>query len=334
MNICDIKISEIARIANTSIPLISRYFKKYDDSKVTRVNNRIVGVHPEAVEEYFKHSGITYFYTPAIILIANLCGGVGKTSTTKNLAAALRRVTSRSSAIVIVDGDPQASLTTNIAGAPADDKEPGLIDFLEGKIAIDQILTNIDNNVWLIRSNLNQAFIDKVLSKPQDIKKSMVRFYQAIFEKLGEDTKILQDHNPQLATLFASSVCALNQLNDPILRAILVPLRSDKYAIQGAVKTLQEINDLTDTFSLPGNIDIHCFFSSIDKRIKSITAEALKIAKEQDEIVEHLSSAAIRYSSEIPKSIMESSNVYSSGKNNNATEDYQDLLQYVFSFDQ
>ena len=59
-----------------------------------------------------------------------------------------------------------------------------------------------------------------------------------------------------------------------------------------------------------------------------------KIAKEQDEIVEHLSSAAIRYSSEIPKSIMESSNVYSSGKNNNATEDYQDLLQYVFSFDQ
>lgn len=334
MDVCKMKVSEIARITNTSIPLISRHFKKHDDSKVTRINKRVVGINPEAVEEYFKAIDLNYFYTPSIILSANLCGGVGKTSTTKNLAACLRRMTALTSAIVLVDGDPQASLTSNTVGSPADDIEPGLIDYLEGRATLDNILTNLGNNVWLIKSNLNQAFIDKVLSKPQDIKKSMIKFYEDVFNTLGKDTKIFQDHNPQLSTLFASSICALNQLDETVLKAVLIPIRSDKYAIQGAEHTLKEISDLTETFSLKGNIDIHCFFSGVDKRIKATTAEALRIAREKAEIAKYLSSAAIRYCSEIPKSIMASTNVYASGKSNKAAEDYQELLQYVFSFAQ
>jgi cellulose biosynthesis protein BcsQ len=332
MEVGKIKVSEIAKIINSSIPLVSRHFKEYSDTQVTRVNNRVVGISPEAAEEYLKNSGFKHFYRPAILLSANLCGGVGKTTSIYNLGACLRRITSRDTPIVYVDGDSQGSFTSVIFGQPADDKDPILIDFLEGKASIDDILTEVNDNIWFVKSNLNQAWIDKILNKPQDIKKGMLKFYESVFNKLGKNTKIFQDHTPQLSNLFASSICALNQLDNSILKVVLIPIRSDKFAIQGADYILKEITELTETFSLPNDLDIHCFFSSIDKRV-STTAEAFKIASSKENIMNYLSSVVIRYCSEITKSIMSSTNVYSSGKSNNAAEDYQDLLQYIFSYE-
>lgn len=330
-HVSQIKVSEVAKITDTSTPLISRHFRKHAEPDVTRSNNRIVGISPEAIEVYFKHIGLDYYYRPAVILSANLCGGVGKTTSMYNLGSCLRRITNRNTPIVYVDGDSQGSFTSAVFGKPANDTESILIDFLEKKASIDDVLTEVGDNVWFVKSNLNQAWIDKVLSKPQDIKKAMLRFYEEIFTKLGVNTKIFQDHTPQISNLFASSICALSQLDDSILKAVLVPIRSDKFAIQGADYILKEIYELTETFSLADTIDIHCFFSSIDKRV-STTAEALRVAGSKENIVKHLSSVVIRYCAEIPKSIMTSSNVYSSGKINNAAEDFQDLLQYVFSY--
>ena len=327
--ISKIKISEIARITESSKPLVSRYFKNLNDEKVERINNRIVGISPESAEEYLLHAGHNYFYKPAILLSANLCGGVGKTTSIYNLGTCLRRITNRETPLVYVDGDSQGSFTSILYGQPADDSEPILIDFLEGKASIKDILTEVSNNIWFVKSNLNQAWIDKVLSKPQDIKRGMLRFYEGIFSTLGSNTKIFQDHTPQLSNLFASSICALNQMDRNILKAVLIPIRSDKFAIQGADYILKEIYELTETFSLSNNIDIHCFFSSIDRRV-STTSEALKVASSKDSIMAHLSSIVVRYCSEVPKSIMNATNVFSSGKSNNAAEDYQDLLQYIF----
>jgi len=333
IKVSQFKISEIAKITNQSVPLVSKYFKNFKSEKdVTRINNRIIGISPDAVEKYLRECGITYFYRPAIILSANLCGGVGKTTSIYNLGACLRRITSTKVPIVYVDGDSQASFTSITCGEPANDNEPILIDFLENKADIEDILTDLGNNVWFIKSNLNQAWVDKVLSKPKDIKKNMLTFYQKIFDKLGPHTKIFQDHTPQLSSLFASSICALQQLDKRILRSVIIPIRSDKFAIQGGDYILQEIEDLTDTFNLPNDIDIHCFFSSIDRRV-STTSEALNVVKTKENILQHLSSVVIRYCAEIPKSIMACTNVYTDGKNNNAAKDYQDLLQYIFSYE-
>lgn len=331
INVSEIKVSEIAKITNTSIPLISRHFRTHDESKVTRVNNRIIGISPEAAEEYLKSIGLNAFYRPAIILSANLCGGVGKTTSIYNLGACLRRITDRKTPIVYVDGDSQGSFTSIVFGKPADDSDPILIDFLEGKATIDNILTEVGNNFWFVKSNLNQVWMDKVLGKPQELKKAMLKFYEAIFSKLGSDVKIFQDHTPQLSALFGSSICALNQLDNSILKTVLIPIRSDKFAIQGADYILKEINELTETFAFPDNIEKHCFFSSIDKRV-STTASALRLASSKENIVRHISPVVIRYSAEIPKSIMSSDNVYSSKKHNNAAEDYQDLLEYIFNY--
>ena len=331
MDVSQIKISELSRLTDMNKTLISRYFKEASDPLVTRVNDRIVGLSPEAVTEFLVVHGKDYFNKGGVILTANLCGGVGKTTGTYSLSASARRTHTRSDPIVIIDTDSQASFSTSVCGAPASDDELILIDFLEGKAKIENILTEVGNNVWFVKSNLNQAYIDKVLSKPADIKKSMLNFYQEIFRHLGTSTKIFQDHTPQLSSIFASSVCAISQLGPQFLRSVLIPMRSDDYAINGAEKILNEIIELQDTFNLEKDIDIHCYFSSIDRRI-STTSEAIRGAKKKEAIINYLCPVVIRYCSEIPKSIQKSNNVYSSGKSNNAAEDYQDLLQYIFSY--
>ena len=246
------------------------------------------------------------------------------------LSACSRRIIDRTEPVVIVDTDSQGSFTASIFGSPAEDNEPILIDFLEGKAKIEDILTNIGNNTWFIKSNLNQAYIDKILSKPVDIKKGVLHFYQEIFKYLGKNTKIFQDHTPQLSSIFASSVCALSQLDNSLLKAVIIPMRSDNYAINGAEKILNEIEEIQETFNLEKNIDIHCFFSSIERRV-STTSEAIKSAKKKEKIIQYLSPVVIRYCAEIPKSIQNSNNVYSTGRTNKAAEDYEDLLQNIFS---
>jgi cellulose biosynthesis protein BcsQ len=331
LDVSQLKISELARITETSIPLISRHFKNSSDHLVTRKNERIVGLSAQLVEEYLLLNGFKYFYRPAVVLSANLCGGVGKTSSIISLGSAISRLTK--DPIVYVDGDAQGSFTILGLGKPAEDDEPILIDFLEGKASIDDILTPVGDNIWFIKSNLNNAWIDKILSKPQEIKKGMLKLYEEIFKKLGLKTKIFQDHTPHLSNLFASSVCAITQLDKSILKSLLIPIRSDNFAISGAESILREVKELTDTFSLAENIDIHCFFSSIDKRV-STTAEAIRVVGSKENLIKHLSSVVIRYCSEIPKCIMDLTNIYASGKNNNAAQDYQDLLQYIFSYNQ
>ena len=330
MDIPNIKISELARLSDINKTVISRYFKEAPEEDVTRINNRIIGISPEAVTKFLKKHDITYFSRGGVILSANLCGGVGKTSGIHSLSACARRIADREEPIVIVDTDSQGSFTASIFGAPAGDYEPILIDFLEKKVGIESILTDIGDNIWFVKSNLNQVYIDKILSKPVDIKKGMLKFYQDIFKKLGNKTKIFQDHTPQLSNIFASSVCALPQLDKNLLKTVIIPMRSDNYAINGAEKILNEITELQDAFNLKKDIDIHCFFSSIDRRI-STTSEAIKVAQKKNKIIQHLSPVVIRYCAEIPKSIQHSNNVYSSGKINKAAEDYQDLLQNIFS---
>ncbi len=331
IHVSEVKVSEIAKITGQDKSIVSKHFKNYPSGMVKRVNNRVVGISPESVNEYLKDSGYNYFEQASIILLANICGGVGKTTGTNNITSGLRRVVHRDHPIIAIDADPQASFTKHVFSEMAPDKDLLLIDFLEGRASIEDILTPLDNNIWFLKSNLNQAFIERILSKPQDIKNSMLKLYNAIFEKFGNTTKIIQDHNPSLNSILASSICAIHQINPNILRALLIPMRSDSYAINGAQKVLREHEILTETFSLSGEIDVHCYFSCMDNRVSTVT-QVLDITKDNKEIVKHLSPVIIRFSDEVHKSIADSINVYTKSPNNKAAVDFNELIHHVFSY--
>jgi cellulose biosynthesis protein BcsQ len=330
VNFSFIKVSELAELCGNSTALISRYFKNADEPIVTRVNKRITGISPEGAEAFLKSVGFNYFYKPAISSQDNSCGGVGKSTSTVSLCVSLRRIVSRKTAIVINDQDSQYSLTKQITGNAARDDEFTLYDYLHGKASIDDLLIPLNDNIWIIRSNFNLMYADRALTKPQEIKTKMFNFYSDIFNKLGSDTKIFQDNNPQHSNLKASYIAALFQLSPHILTTLAIPMRSDEHAINGAHKLLNEVQDIAETFSFENKINIQCFLSKVDYReVKD--SEIKELIHNYDNVRQYFSLAAIRYSKEITASINQARNIYSHNSKNKAAVDYQQLLQYLFN---
>src|SRR5436309_3520084 len=87
------------------------------------------------------------------IAIINQKGGVGKTTTAVNLAAALARAGQR---VCVLDLDPQAHATTHLGLTP-DGKTPSLYDVLVENKPLAEVRRPVDDGLWLAGSDINLA---------------------------------------------------------------------------------------------------------------------------------------------------------------------------------
>src|SRR5260370_1497591 len=87
------------------------------------------------------------------IAIINQKGGVGKTTTAVNLAAALARAGKR---VCVLDLDPQAHATTHL-GVEPDGKSPSMYDVLIDSKPLAEVRRQVEEGLWLAGSRLNLA---------------------------------------------------------------------------------------------------------------------------------------------------------------------------------
>src|SRR5713226_1965911 len=87
------------------------------------------------------------------IAIINQKGGVGKTTTAVNLAAALAECGQR---VCVIDLDPQAHATTHL-GVEPDGKAPSMYNVLIDSTPIMKVRREIGDRLWLAGSDINLA---------------------------------------------------------------------------------------------------------------------------------------------------------------------------------
>lgn len=169
-----------------------------------------------------------------IISLVNQKGGVGKTTTSINLAASLGILGKKT---LLVDLDPQGNATTGVGIEKGDLKSSlydALIDVVEPKKSVKKTkFKNLD----LIPSSLKLAgiefeFIDKQNQDPSFLKTSQLK--RVLYDLKDNYDYILIDCPPSVGILTINALTASD--------SVIIPVQCEYFALEGIRQLLVTIN--------------------------------------------------------------------------------------------
>jgi len=165
--------------------------------------------------------------TTRVIAVANQKGGVGKTTTVVNLAAALSKTRHT---VLVVDLDPQANATSSLGLAPQEGISlyPALLG--EAEVA-DMIQPSPYENINVIPSEVNLAGCEIEIARRDD-HLSVVRNVLEQIRDARVFDYILLDCPPSLGILMTASLAAAD--------GIIVPMQAEYLALEG-LSTMQRL---------------------------------------------------------------------------------------------
>ncbi len=168
------------------------------------------------------------------IAIANQKGGVGKTTTTINLGAALA---SFGLPTLLVDMDPQGNATSSLGI----EKKPGAGIYeplLSGSDMADRVQATSISNLWIVPSELDLAAAELELSSEENYLGKLRSSLKNLSTNFGLRA-ILIDCPPTLGLLSMNSLCAADFL--------LITLQSEYLALEGLSQITGIIKQLKES---------------------------------------------------------------------------------------
>ena len=171
-----------------------------------------------------------------ILTVANQKGGVGKTTTTVNIAAALAQAGLR---VLVIDIDPQGNASTAL-GIDHHAEVPSVYDVLvDGKAIIDVVQECVDvPNLWCIPATIDLAGAEielvSLVARETRMQRALSAYLADAADR-GEERfdYVLIDCPPSLGLLTVNAFVAADE--------VFIPIQCEYYALEGLSQLLKNV---------------------------------------------------------------------------------------------
>lgn len=206
------------------------------------------------------------------IAVLNQKGGVGKTTTVANTAAALAQMNKK---VLLIDLDPQAHLTIHL-GVDAESNTSGIYNVLTQSGTVEENITKVRDNISLL-----SASIDLVGAESELV--SVVARETILRNALSDINRscdyLIIDCPPSLGLLTLNALAAVEE--------VIIPVQPHFLALQGFGKLLQTVSLVSSRINKKLRVSaiLLCMFdsrTSLSSEVKNDIEQFIQNAKQKD----------------------------------------------------